>query len=69
MTIDELLGGHATLTIRRFGSPGALLAEIGLFVIVERSGHNQRFDHRTGARVGSRSLVAFGKHAQHELRR
>jgi uncharacterized protein len=26
MTIDELLGCHATLTIRRFGSPGALLA-------------------------------------------
>lgn len=25
-TIDELLGHHATLTIRRFGSPGALLA-------------------------------------------
>lgn len=26
MTFDELLGRHATLTIRRFGSPGALLA-------------------------------------------
>lgn len=26
MTIDELLGRHATLAIRRFGSPGALLA-------------------------------------------
>jgi uncharacterized protein len=26
MTIDELLGRHAKLTIRRFGSPGALLA-------------------------------------------
>ncbi len=26
MTISELLGHHATLTIRRFGSPGALLA-------------------------------------------
>jgi predicted RNA-binding protein (virulence factor B family) len=26
MTIDELLGRHSTLTIRRFGSPGALLA-------------------------------------------
>ena len=26
MTIDDLLGRHATLTIRRFGSPGALLA-------------------------------------------
>jgi len=26
MTIDELIGHHATLTIRRFGSPGALLA-------------------------------------------
>src|SRR5687767_1836900 len=25
-TIDDLLGRHATLTIRRFGSPGALLA-------------------------------------------
>jgi predicted RNA-binding protein (virulence factor B family) len=25
-TTDELLGHHATLTIRRFGSPGALLA-------------------------------------------
>ena len=26
MTVDELIGHHATLTIRRFGSPGALLA-------------------------------------------
>lgn len=26
MTIDELIGHHTTLTIRRFGSPGALLA-------------------------------------------
>ena len=26
MTVDELLGHHVTLTIRRFGSPGALLA-------------------------------------------
>lgn len=26
MTIDELLGRHVTLTIRRFGPPGALLA-------------------------------------------
>lgn len=26
MTIDEILGRHCTLTIRRFGSPGALLA-------------------------------------------
>jgi uncharacterized protein len=26
MTINELLGRHCTLTIRRFGSPGALLA-------------------------------------------
>ena len=26
MTFDELLGHHVTLTIRRFGSPGALLA-------------------------------------------
>ena len=26
MTLDELIGHHTTLTIRRFGSPGALLA-------------------------------------------